>query len=190
MTRDPIDRPAPDRLELVRAFVNTLDIDRETDLLDDPEAARRWFEAAGLLPAEALMAQPAFAETLRAREAFRAVLVANARGGRPNDAVDVLNRIAAEAGIVVRFTGPASTMPVVTKGGSAGALGQLVSIAMDSISRGTWARLKACPAQACNWAFYDQSRNRSSRWCDMGLCGNRSKSDTFRGQHDRDKSRS
>ncbi|NVD38364.1 CGNR zinc finger domain-containing protein [Ensifer sp. HO-A22] len=34
-------------------------------------------------------------------------------------------------------------------------------------------RLKICPN--CGWLFLDRSRNRSRTWCDMAVCGNRSK---------------
>jgi predicted RNA-binding Zn ribbon-like protein len=40
---------------------------------------------------------------------------------------------------------------------------------------GSWRRLKACPHAHCGWAFYDRSRNRSSQWCSMRICGNRTK---------------
>jgi predicted RNA-binding Zn ribbon-like protein len=45
---------------------------------------------------------------------------------------------------------------------------------------GTWERAKACRADDCRWAFYDQSRNRSARWCDMAVCGNRTKVRAYR----------
>ena len=51
--------------------------------------------------------------------------------------------------------------------------------AADDRPRGRPARalaaLKVCPADDCQWAFYDQSRNRSAIWCDMEVCGNRHK---------------
>ncbi len=34
-------------------------------------------------------------------------------------------------------------------------------------------RLKICPN--CQWLFIDRSRNRSRAWCDMSVCGNRTK---------------
>jgi predicted RNA-binding Zn ribbon-like protein len=34
-------------------------------------------------------------------------------------------------------------------------------------------RIKACPN--CYWLYFDESRNRSRRWCDMNVCGNRAK---------------
>jgi predicted RNA-binding Zn ribbon-like protein len=36
-------------------------------------------------------------------------------------------------------------------------------------------RLRECDAETCGWLFLDRSRNRSRRWCDMAVCGNRAK---------------
>jgi len=45
---------------------------------------------------------------------------------------------------------------------------------------GRWERLKACPREECEWAFYDKSKNRSGRWCSMEACGNIEKARAFR----------
>ena len=37
-------------------------------------------------------------------------------------------------------------------------------------------RLRQCNGQKCTWLFLDRSKNRSRRWCDMEICGNRAKS--------------
>jgi len=37
------------------------------------------------------------------------------------------------------------------------------------------ASVRICEAPDCAWLFLDQSRNRSRRWCDMKVCGNRQK---------------
>ncbi len=37
------------------------------------------------------------------------------------------------------------------------------------------AAIRECGAPDCEWLFLDQSRNRSRRWCDMKVCGNRQK---------------
>jgi predicted RNA-binding Zn ribbon-like protein len=50
---------------------------------------------------------------------------------------------------------------------------------------GSWERLKVCPADDCLWAFYDRSRNRSRRWCDMEVCGNRAKVRGYRERRSR-----
>jgi predicted RNA-binding Zn ribbon-like protein len=175
MTSDPRDRPAPGRLELVRAFVNTLDLDKSSDALADPPAAAKWLRAAELLPAGVAVEPKEWRQIVRVREALRAVLVANAEAGRADEAVDVLNRVAGDAGLVIRLTGPGTAAPVVASHGVDGALGELMAIALEAIAAGTWTRLKACPSSTCHWAFYDSSRNRSSRWCDMRVCGNRAK---------------
>jgi predicted RNA-binding Zn ribbon-like protein len=45
------------------------------------------------------------------------------------------------------------------------------------------ARLRACAAHDCGWWFVDDTKNRSRRWCDMKLCGNREKLRRFRKKH-------
>lgn len=42
------------------------------------------------------------------------------------------------------------------------------------------ARVGACAAADCGWWFVDDTKNRSRRWCDMTICGNREKSRRFR----------
>ncbi len=36
-------------------------------------------------------------------------------------------------------------------------------------------RVRQCAGDPCGWLFYDASRNRSRRWCNMDVCGNRAK---------------
>jgi predicted RNA-binding Zn ribbon-like protein len=47
--------------------------------------------------------------------------------------------------------------------------------AADLLTSRDLARLRECAAQACAWLFLDRSKNRSRRWCDMTVCGNRDK---------------
>jgi predicted RNA-binding Zn ribbon-like protein len=61
-------------------------------------------------------------------------------------------------------------------GGIAGALGQIAAGVYAAVADGVWERFKACDRDTCRWAFYDHSKNRSGRWCSMGVCGNREKS--------------
>ncbi len=37
-------------------------------------------------------------------------------------------------------------------------------------------QVRECASDRCAWLFLDRSRNRSRRWCDMKICGNRAKS--------------
>ena len=41
-------------------------------------------------------------------------------------------------------------------------------------------KVRACAASDCGWWFVDDTKNRSRRWCDMKLCGNREKVKRFR----------
>lgn len=59
-------------------------------------------------------------------------------------------------------------------------LGRLIAPVVDGIRTaqraGDWSRLKVCHKDTCRWAFYDHSRNNSSRWCSSAICGAREKS--------------
>lgn len=47
--------------------------------------------------------------------------------------------------------------------------------AADLLTSGGLGRLRKCGADNCGWIFLDTTRNRSRRWCDMRVCGNRAK---------------
>lgn len=72
---------------------------------------------------------------------------------------------------------------------------QWIASAEDELDRVVWeigraagrlvvsprlARVRACAAGDCGWWFVDDTKNRSRRWCDMKLCGNREKLRRFR----------
>jgi len=40
------------------------------------------------------------------------------------------------------------------------------------IANGDPARIKICANPDCGWVIYDESRNRTRRWCDLKECGN------------------
>ena len=56
----------------------------------------------------------------------------------------------------------------------------LLLIVRDAQRDGTWALLKACANDECQWAFYDKSRNHGGTWCEMSSCGNKLKNRAFR----------
>ena len=47
--------------------------------------------------------------------------------------------------------------------------------AVDLLTSRDLAAVRECEAPTCAWLFLDRSRNRSRRWCDMKVCGNRQK---------------
>jgi predicted RNA-binding Zn ribbon-like protein len=36
-------------------------------------------------------------------------------------------------------------------------------------------RTKRCEGKECGWLFFDATKNKSRRWCEMRVCGNRAK---------------
>ena len=173
---------APGRLELVRALVNTRDLEDGQDELGSPSALVAWLGSRGLPSAKAGASARDLGHAVALREAVRALLLANhdADGRPPAAAVEVIEAAARRCGLVVSFDPDGVARPASTAAGVDGALGQLLTIIAEAQADGTWARLKACPWDTCGHAFYDHSRNRSAVWCDMAVCGNRAKVKAFR----------
>ena len=51
----------------------------------------------------------------------------------------------------------------------------IVMAAADLLTSSDVKLVRWCEAPECQWLFLDNSRNRSRRWCDMKVCGNRAK---------------
>jgi predicted RNA-binding Zn ribbon-like protein len=173
--------PAPGRLELVRTFVNTADIESGADDLTSPRALADWLTARGLLPRGRRLTTQDLADAIELRETLRDVLQGNAGHTVPAGAAERLDQIAATVPLRARFAPDARLEPAeATK---ARAMAWLVGVIYESMIEGTWGRLKVCANDSCRWAFYDSSRNRSGAWCTMAICGNRMKGRKFRRRH-------
>jgi predicted RNA-binding Zn ribbon-like protein len=175
----PGDRaPAPGALELVQAFVNTVDREHGPDLLDEVAGLSDWLDARGLLEPGV---RPDVADLRAARdvrEALRSLMRAN--NGAPEDPVARAVLEAAAARAELRPTFPSEGPELVPgRGGVDGALGRVVAATFAAILDGSWSRLKACPREVCGWAFYDRSSNASATWCSMAVCGGRVKAGAY-----------
>ena len=51
--------------------------------------------------------------------------------------------------------------------------------AAELLLSGAAAHVRACGAETCRWLFLDTSKNHTRRWCNMKVCGNRSKARRF-----------
>ena len=60
---------------------------------------------------------------------------------------------------------------------------RILAALAQAMADGSWARLKACRSDTCQFAFIDAARNRSRHWCDMAVCGNREKARRFRSRN-------
>jgi predicted RNA-binding Zn ribbon-like protein len=172
--------PAPGRLGYVQAFLNTFwDLDRHGgEIWSSPAAYSAWLTKRGFhgVPTPADLDR-----ALATREALRELCLANHGDGGAPEAIALLDRtarsIAPAAALAPRLAD--GTLEPVGDGPDA-ACALALAIVQSARADGTFARLKACPHAKCGWAFYDTSRNRSSQWCSMRICGNRTKGDTFR----------
>jgi predicted RNA-binding Zn ribbon-like protein len=170
-------------VRLVRDFVNTHDVEDGTDELASPSALVAWLRHRHALgdgngdDRRATDADLVLARELR--EALRAEL--RSHHGEPADAGARvrLDALAADLPLRVAFGEQPTLAPGIREGARAGLAAILASVATLAQS-GEWRRLKVCPADDCQVAFYDESRNRSRRWCSMEACGNRSKLRAFR----------
>jgi len=180
--------PAPGRLRLVQRFVNTVDYEHGREALHSPARLRALLVDLGLLAPNARVSANDLRAAHELREAFRAYALANNGGSRrvrvDGDALAVLER-AARGGLVVRFDERGGAALASAAAGVEGAFATLVGIVYTAVADGTWPRLKACRRDVCGWLFYDRSRNRSARWCQMAVCGNRTKTRAYRARRAR-----
>jgi len=167
---------APGALGLVQAFVNTVDMENVLELLADPASLRAVLIRIGAGDPGPLD-EPGLQRALELREALRGMALRNNGGPVPVGAIATLERAADAAQLKARFD-PPSLVPGA--GGLDGALGVLVAAVHEALANGTWARMKACRRHPCYWLYYDLSKNRSSTWCSMTVCGNRTKVRAFR----------
>jgi len=179
---------APPSLLLVQAFVNTLDLEEQTDMLAQDGEARIWLADAGLRDPE----EPGFAADLQlardVRESLR-VMIARNTGGPPLTEAELrpLEQITSEysprlmvaADGAVGF-GTREAAPCLSDG-----LAGLVLAIRDAQAGGSWDRMRLCGNAGCRWAFYDRSHSRRGTWCDMASCGNRLKNRNLRARRAR-----
>ncbi|HKE97324.1 MAG TPA: CGNR zinc finger domain-containing protein [Actinomycetes bacterium] len=168
---------APGAARLVQEFLNTTDIQDGRERFTSPNALRDWLVDAGLLPpGTGLLGDADLAMTIALREGLRARL--RVHSGLDAAAAD----LGGLAGVLERVPlrlrlGEGGTLTVQPAGpaGILHALGHVLAAVAAAEQEGTWSRLKACANDTCRWAFYDASRNHTSRWCSMRTCGSRAK---------------
>jgi len=179
--RYDIPKAAPPPLRLVQAFVNTVDLEHGREWLGDPRALATWAHENGLVPRRTTFTQKELRAALELREAFRALLAADRNRGQDEAALHALSDAAGSASLTVAFDNARAPVLEPRASGFDGVRGRLVSVAVTAMLDGSWERLKTC--RNCRWAFFDESKNRSARWCSMQLCGNRLKTRAYRRRH-------
>ena len=171
------------QLDLVRDYVNTLDIETGIDRISSPEELATWFSEQGLVDDLVEPSDDELADALAVREAIRELLLAN--NGVEADAATAsktLEDAGRRAQLTVRFENGRPLLAPEGEGTRA-AIGRIVATVAELAPTDEWKRLKGCRDDNCRVAFYDKSRNRSRAWCSMEVCGNREKARSFRARH-------
>ncbi|HXJ62641.1 MAG TPA: CGNR zinc finger domain-containing protein [Actinomycetota bacterium] len=161
--------PAPGRLALVERFLRT----RE-DVVDEA-GMRAWFRSegiAGRLPAGS------FERFVRVRESIRDLASAHNGGPEPSSGRETVNAEIASLGFAPRVTGTGEAVEFVAP--RSDPFAGILAAFLSSVSDGSWTRMKACAADDCSYAFYDHTKNRSARWCDVSACGARTRMRQYR----------
>ena len=175
---EPGGRPkAPGRLALLQRFVNSSnhDFPPEWDRIGTAAKAQAWLRGKGLVaPGDRISGADA-ARLRELREAIRALVVSNRAGQPPAAALEVVRAQGAELRIVIDDAGRTVLEP--TRDGADRAVATLLAILHEAQLSGDWSRMTAC--RKCEYAFFDRSKNRSAAWCDMAICGNRTKNRTY-----------
>lgn len=155
-----------DPASLLVDFLNTLDVDEGTDVLDEPALWATWAEQHGLGQLSDAESGPGADEAeLSAVRSLRDDLRCLAMGE---------GQCSVDVPVTVRMDGGRVTL------GGTSARAVLAASAARLAVEGRLDRVKICPADDCRWAFYDASKNHSRQWCSMKVCGNRAKARSHR----------
>ena len=175
--------PAPVPLRLVQDFVNTEVPDFYQDDVATPAALAGWLAHRGLVAADDPVDADLFVEARALRTALRELALANTLGVPPSAERWVeLNAALGAFPLALRLV-DGRPLLAPAAGGARGGLAAIVAVVAEARAEGSWERLKACRQETCGWVFYDGSRNRSSGWCSMQVCGGRAKASSYRRRH-------
>jgi predicted RNA-binding Zn ribbon-like protein len=172
--------PAPPPLDLVQDFVNTEIAVWAVDEIATPEAVRDWLRGRGLLGESEVDAE-SFVRARALRDLLRDLAFRNTHGTQPDDELrSAFATVAAGARLQLELDSRGDLRLEPAGAGVDRALAVILATVLEAQASGTWRRLKACPGPHCGWLFYDASRNASSTWCSMSICGNRTKTAAYR----------
>lgn len=174
-------------------FANTLDNrysdDRRIDLLADYEDLLRFAQQAQLLDADevalckaeaAMPDQEVVLDSARnLREAIHGIFDSQATGAAIDPAnLDLLSDWVRRAWLHRKLEPQRGSVVwdwEAVPGAAAAPVWRLALNAADLLTSPECRFVRECQEDSCRWLFLDLSKNHSRRWCDMRLCGNRSK---------------
>lgn len=151
------------------------------DDIATPELLRGWLRARELVSGDATVDASSFVRARALRDVLRELAKRNTRGAEADDALRAeFASLAAETPLRFGLDERGDVRLEPADDGVNGAFAQILSRVLEAQASGIWKRLKSCPGPHCGWLFFDASRNASSTWCSMSICGNRTKTAAYR----------
>lgn len=180
--------PFPDfRLgsELATGFTATLTERRgdPVERIPTPQRLADWFAVVGLAVGRCTDAD--LVRAVELREAIhRAATAAALDEPLPPRAVRILNDCSTRGRAAMVLTPQRQRGWDLTDGDeTADALGVIAGDAITLLAGERPGRWALCASPTCRAAFFDTSRSRSRRWCEMNTCGNKEKKARFNAAH-------
>jgi predicted RNA-binding Zn ribbon-like protein len=193
MSKDSRKFQVPDELANLYDFSNTLDVrhfthrgvqHQEDDELTGARELGAWMSQRGLSSTGARITPAMFDAALQLRAAVRGYLECDPVQRRKNgDAVRALNTALGLFPLLAEARNDDGMVLQAARGDALAGLSTVVAELYDGSIKGTLDRLKLCAAPECRRAFFDRSKPATRRWCMSTLCGNRTKTRTYRERH-------
>lgn len=180
----PARAAAPRNLDTLLDFINSLDREdyaREgiNEAFQSTASMTAWLRKRKLIGANTTMTPRDLARAKTLREGLRALLSTNLGEGDPAAAWRELGEEIERARFALTFepdrSGGVRTGVCAQGTGMDYVAATMIGILHAALQHGDFERLKACMCSTCRWAFFDASKNSTSKWCSMALCGNRAK---------------
>jgi predicted RNA-binding Zn ribbon-like protein len=151
------------------------------DDIATPELLAEWLRARDLVSSDAIVDAGSFVRARALRDVLRELAKRNTGDAEPDDALRAaFALLAADTPLRVGLGERGDVTLQPADDGVNGAFAQILSRVFEAQASGVWKRLKSCPGPHCGGLFYDASRNGSSTWCSMSICGNRTKTAAYR----------
>jgi predicted RNA-binding Zn ribbon-like protein len=193
MSKDSRKFQVPDELAHLYDFANSLDVRHFThhgvqhmqgDELAGPRELAVWMSQRGLSSTGTKITPAMFDSALQLRASVRGYLECDpAERRKDNAAVRSLNNTMKLFPLVAEAGDDRSMVLRGARGDALAGLSAVVAELYDGSIKGTLDRLKMCAAEECRRVFFDRSKPSTRRWCMSTLCGNRTKTRTYRERH-------
>jgi predicted RNA-binding Zn ribbon-like protein len=179
LTNTSSGRGGPRWLEHLQTAQNVIDWARHAKILTDRDAKR--FH--GRVAADRRLAGALLTGMLELRELIHSVGIdiaatSKARAMHMSDLVRIHAQCLARARLVPAGSTLASNFAWVwdpAESPREAILGPIVLSALSVLTGSDLSRIKRCPGDHCGWLFFDATKNKRRRWCEMEVCGNRAK---------------